>query len=81
MEFEKNLEIRMPFGTKIGCGVTAFDKAQALKIVEEKVFLNKQMPAIARIVEHVDVRNLDPGHVQPNMGNPAAIGVWFPLGY
>ena len=39
------------------------------------------MPIIKRMIENVDIRELDQGHVVPNMKPPNWRGVWFPLGY
>lgn len=33
------------------------------------------------MIEDVDVSTLDPEHVLPNTGVPAARGIWFPLGH
>ncbi len=69
-----------PTPLNIGCGVTAWNRDDAVSIVQSKVFdgLDFQW---ATISEDVDVSQLDPGHVLPNMGNPVERGVWFPLGY
>jgi hypothetical protein len=33
---------------------------------------------IAKVVEDVDTRTLEEGHVRPNIGVPVVRGVWFP---
>jgi hypothetical protein len=43
------------------------------------VFGGGPLPAVVEVVENVDVRDLDEGHVLPNLGDPSARGVWFPL--
>ena len=68
-----------PFG--IGCGVTAFDYADALNILSAKVFVKASMPEIESVVSDVDLQALDPHHVLPNIGVVTNRGVWFPLGY
>lgn len=68
-----------PAGTRLGCGVTAIDKPTALALLKARVF-GGRMPEVLRVIEDVDVSALD-AHVRPNMGNPAAPGVWFPLGF
>jgi hypothetical protein len=59
-----------------GCGVTALGKSDALTLLEKA--LGHELPPIATIIEDVDVRTLDQGHVIPNMGSPSERGVWFP---
>jgi len=71
----------LPPGVRMGCGVTAFDIQDATVIIQERVFGVLHMPRPLRITEDIDVSSLDSGHVLPNMGNPVARGVWFPLGY
>jgi hypothetical protein len=34
---------------------------------------------LVRIIVDVDVRDLDQGHVIPNMGPPNLRGVWYPM--
>jgi hypothetical protein len=65
----------------LGCGVTAYDYADAVKILQEKVFYGKSMPTINSIAEDVDIQTLDRNHVLPNIGVVTDRGVWFPLGY
>jgi hypothetical protein len=36
------------------------------------------MPSPLAVIEDVDVRELDQGHVVPNMGDPTVRGVWYP---
>ncbi len=79
VEFEGNELI--PYGVKMGCGVTAFDQADAIDLIEKKVFQNRPLPKIIKITENADVSSLDAGHVLPNMSSPNIRGIWFPLGY
>ena len=69
----------LPPGLGIGCGVTAFTYEDAINIMKSKVF--KEMPTgtIKKVIEDVDIRNLDQGHVIPNMKPPIERGIWFPL--
>jgi hypothetical protein len=59
-----------------GCGVTALGKSDALTLLQKA--LDHELPPITAIIENVDVRTLDQGHVIPNMGSPSERGVWFP---
>jgi hypothetical protein len=63
----------------LGMGVTALDRADAESLLATSTFLaGRQLPTIREVVQDVDVRDLDPGHVLPNMGDPTIRGVWFP---
>ncbi len=77
IEFDWGNQRPMP-GTNLGCGVTAFDREDALDLIEKAVFANKAMPPIKNVIEDVDIATLDEGHVIPNMGAPSERGVWFP---
>ena len=68
----------LPTGTVLGCGVTAVDRADAEQLVRSAVFGGDSLPPVVDVVEDVDVRELDQGHVVPNMGDPSVRGVWFP---
>ncbi len=80
-EFEIETAFKYPPGIGIGCGVTALAYDDALKIMDEKIFFSIKRPPIKKTIENVDIRELDQGHVVPNMKPPNYRGVWFPLGY
>lgn len=65
----------------LGCGVTAYDHADALEILKSKVFAEKPMLMIELVTEDIDIQTLDKYHVIPNIGLVTNRGVWFPLGY
>ena len=72
----------MPFNAlNVGCGVTARDKNDAIKLVRELVFADQHMPGILEIIEDVDVSALDSKHVRPNMGTCSGRGIWYPVGF
>lgn len=71
----------LPFGIKMGCGVTAHNYDDALYLLNEKVFKGATIPKIKGMIEDIDISTLDAGHVLPNMYPPNIRGVWFPLGY
>jgi hypothetical protein len=71
----------LPPGLILGCGVTAFDYADAISIVQQKVFKGKELPEIKTKIENIDISTLDKGHVLPNMKDPTLRGVWFPGEY
>jgi hypothetical protein len=77
IEWEHSPEERDPY-LRHGCGVTAFDKDDALQLVKEKMFPDEPLPPVSKIIEDVDVSTLDQGHVIPNMHPPVWRGVWFP---
>lgn len=70
-----------PSALALGVGVSAFGKEDALALIGERVFVEHELPPILEMIEDVDVRTLDEGHVIPNMGVVARRGIWFPLGY
>jgi hypothetical protein len=80
-EFEIDSAFNYPPGIGFGCGVTASSYDDAIKILDEKVFTLISRPPFKRVIEDVDIRVLDQGHVIPNMRPPIYRGVWFPLGY
>jgi len=61
----------------LGIGVTAYSLSEARQLAEE---VAKEMgwAEPGSVLEDVDVRDLDQGHVIPNMGPPNLRGVWFP---
>ena len=70
-----------PPGARVGVGVTAVDRADALAILAERVFADDGIPPIR--TERVDVpfHELCPWLVLPNLLEPWTRGVWFPVGY
>lgn len=65
----------------LGCGVTSYDHSDALQLLARTVLAEYPQLKVDTVIEDVDIRTLDAGHVLPNMGVPAVRGVWFPLGY
>ena len=53
-------------GGWLGCGVTAVDRADAEQLLVEGPFRGAMLPPVARVLEDVDVSQLDAGHVLPN---------------
>ena len=80
-EFSQDRDKALPAGIGIGCGVTAYDYDDAVRLVRDAVFDGRDLPAIANQVTDIDVSDLDASHVRPNMGNVLRRGVWYPLGY
>jgi len=83
-EFEFELEWddpKIPPGTLMGCGVTAYNYEDTVDMLCRIVFDNKVLPKIKKIIEDVDITTLDKGHVIPNMLPPNWRGIWFPIGY
>lgn len=68
-----------PLSSGLGIGVTAASDAEAHAwAAETQQRIAPAATLLAPIVD-VDVRTLDPGHVQPNIGPVVVRGVWFPL--
>ena len=65
-----------PLGMTLGCGVTAYDRHDALRLVTDA--LGSEPPQPSSITEDIDVSTLDEKHVLPNMLAPNERGVWFP---
>jgi hypothetical protein len=63
-----------PIGLGLGLGVTAFDKEDALRIVEDN--FGQLSAERITIVESID--QLEANHVRRNMGNFLKRGIWFP---
>ena len=76
-EFEPGENTRR-VGAGLGVGATGVDRDDAERLVGELLFGGDVVPAVVAVVEEVDVRTLDEGHVQPNMGDPTVRGVWYP---
>ena len=62
-------------------GVPAYDEADALGIIRHLAFEGSAMPEVQEILADVDVRDLDQGHVIPNMTPPNWRGIWYPKGF
>jgi hypothetical protein len=62
-------------------GVTAVNYADALELLQRKVFPGKEMPPVREVTEKVDVSSLDPGPVLPNRKAPNFRGILHPKGY
>lgn len=80
-EFDIESAFTYPPGIGYGCGVTAYNIDDALKIIDEKIFGEIKRSPFKIIKENIDISTLDQGHVIPNMKHPLSRGVWFPLGY
>ena len=66
---------------RLGCGITAYTHDDAVNILRETVFRDRELPEIEAITEDVDIRTLDQKHIIPNMEACSWRGVWFPRGY
>lgn len=77
VEFDVSFGADETTGLVPGCGITARTSSEALALVEDALGRDS-LPSIKLIVEDVDVSALDPDHVQPNVGDPARPGVWYP---
>lgn len=59
-----------------GIGVTACSIDDARAIIKNEPSLNCM--EISKIIEDVDIRSLDTGHVIPNIGPVNFRGIWYP---
>ena len=62
----------------LGFGVTAYSVDDARILIDVAARRLGWSYEILRIIEDVDVRELDQGHVIPNMDPPNFRGVWYP---
>ena len=62
---------------RYGCGVTGLDAEDCIKRVREALFPDETMPPIKDVVLDIDVGSLDTSLLS-QLGNPAALGIWFP---
>lgn len=76
-----NIPASLPTVLKLGCGVTARNRQEAIDLVQARIFGANAMPGIVSMVEDIDISTLDANHVRPNMGNFFQPGIWFPLDY
>ena len=61
-----------------GCGVTAYDYEDALTLMKESVFSDRNLPPIRNVIEDIDISALDEERVRSKIGIPVFRGVWFP---
>ena len=67
-----------PVAGHIGIGVTAYSLDEARYLAKQTADeLHWGEPGLP--IEDVDIRDLDQGHVIPNMGPPNLHGVWYPM--
>lgn len=77
-EFKTLDEIKLPVGTKLGCGVTAYDKDDAINMMKKLIFKGWDKIPISLIKENISLDDLEQNHVKPNIGNIMVRGIWFP---
>lgn len=79
--FEATDENEVPMEIRLGCGITAFSKEQAMKLLSKAFFQGSDLMPVASCIGNVDVSKLDENHILPNIGSPSLPGIWYPLGY
>lgn len=62
-------------------GVTAWTRDDAEFLITTKVLDGSSMTEPAKVIEDVDLSQIDPNHVLPNMEPPDLRGIWYPRGY
>jgi hypothetical protein len=67
-----------PTAIGFGFGVTARTRDEAEAMARQAAAQLRRAFEPLKVVEDVDVRTLDQGHVVPNMGAVNFPGVWFP---
>ncbi len=59
-------------------GVTAYDAADALSLVQATFFAGRALPAVEHIIPDVDIALLNAHHILPGTIVPAGRRVWYP---
>lgn len=78
IRFEK---LSLPGFWNLGCGVTAFDRDDAIGLVRQRLIsIDGVVPRIMDIAEDVKTSDLEQRHVLPNIGDMNVRGIWFPKG-
>lgn len=67
--FPRSSFTELPQGIRIGCGITAYNQKDAIKILQTTLFKSAVMPKFKNIIEDVDISTLDKSHILPNMGD------------
>jgi len=67
-----------PVPGHLGIGVTAWTRAEAVALALDTAAALRWQFDAGEVVEDVDIRTLDQGHVIPTMGVCSDRGVWFP---
>jgi hypothetical protein len=70
-----------PTAVNLGCGVTAYNRDDALNLLREHVFGPYGLPPIVECIEDVELDQIEKKHARPNIGDTERHGIWFPLGY
>lgn len=78
IEFEKVEGKELPIGTGWGCGVTAYDKEDAINLMKKLIFKDWKDIPILSSKENITLDDLEQNHVAPNIGNIMIRGIWFP---
>jgi hypothetical protein len=61
-----------------GCGITAYDQADALGIMRVFLLRDEGWPRFTAVIVDIDVSTIAHAHVRSNMGVPVWRGVWYP---
>jgi hypothetical protein len=77
-EFEFAPDEEMVLQLAFGCGVTAESPQAAVELVMARVFPDRPLPRLRRVLEGVQVDSLDPEYVLPFVGDHKRKGIWFP---
>jgi hypothetical protein len=65
-------------GFPFGMGVTAWSRADAFRLLEEKGYDFHLRATEVAVCEGVTIDDVDCSHVRPNMGPMSVRGVWYP---
>ena len=65
----------------LGCGVTAFNRDDALWLIRETIFAGGVLPSISCCQEDVDRAFLEMKGIRGKAAPLRWRGIWYPLGY
>lgn len=68
----------LPIGFRMGAGVTAFTRDDAIALLLKVWPIDAEGPVILDVSEDIDLTVLDQSHILPNVGDVTRRGVWFP---
>jgi hypothetical protein len=63
----------------LGVGITAYTLEDANALLRDATDRHSLDVEIFEVIEDVDIKDLDQGHVIPNMNPPNLRGIWFPM--
>jgi hypothetical protein len=67
-----------PTAINLGCGVMAYTKDDAMRLLRDHVFDRHGLLSIIECIEDAGMDQIEQNHARPNIGNTDIRGIWFP---